>query len=270
MIFKGLLQARARTVASVATIGTDYGWLGLWHPEVLACIGIIAYLYQKMARSVTFGQRILFWAMLMVLYVAMGTPMKLIADDYLLTAHMVQYVLMSMVVPPLLILGIPGVAWRRLWTITGLSKIWRWLSYPPVALIGFNVAFSVLQYPPILDMSLRNTWAYLVLPYVILILSIAMWWPMLSPLEEFPRLSRGAQLIYLFFNVDFMMPSSVYIVDTSRAEYRVYQEAPRLFHLSALADQQLGGVVMGVGMFLAYAVAFGIIYAGYDEGHWYD
>lgn len=248
----------------------DDNWLSLWHPEVIACLAIVGILYHRLARSAVPRQRVMFWAMLVTLYIAIGTPVKLIADEYLLTAHMIQYVLMSMVVPPLLIAGIPLTGWRSLWSVSGLSEMWRVLSFPPVALIGFNVAFSSLQFPSILDMSLRNAWAYFVLPYVILILSTAMWWPILSPLDEFPRLSRGAQLVYLFFNVDFMMPASVYILDTSRADYRVYEDAPRLFHLSALADQQLGGLIMGVGMFLAYAVAFGIIYAKYDEGRWYE
>lgn len=254
----------------MTTLVSDYGWLRLWHPEVALALGVIAILYLRLAADVTMHQRLTFGAMLTVLYVAIGTPIKVVADDYLLTAHMVQYVLMSMVIPPLLIYGLGPLTWRRLLGIPWVASMWRLITYPPVALIGFNGVFSGLQYPPVLDLSLRNAWAYLILPYLILAMSVAMWWPLLSPLTEFPRLSRGAQLLYLFFNLDFMMPASVYIVDTRHADYSIYQHAPRLFHLSALADQQLGGLVMGVGMFLAYVVAFGIIYAGYDEGRWYE
>lgn len=257
-------------IAVVKTLLSDYGWFKLWHPEVALALGIIVILYHRLIADATKRQRLAFWAMLTTFYVAIGTPIKVVADDYLLTAHMVQYVLMSMVIPPLLIYGLGSLAWRRLLGIPWLASVWRLLTYPPLALIGFNVVFSALQYPAILDLSLRNAWAYLVLPYLILAMSVAMWWPLLSPLQEFPRLSRGAQLVYLFFNLDFMMPASVYIVDTRHADYSIYQHAPRLFHLSALADQQLGGLVMGVGMFLAYVVAFGMIYAGYDEGHWYE
>lgn len=249
---------------------SEYGWLRLWHPEVALALGVIAILYHRLALEVAARQRVTFGAMLLMLYVAIGTPIKVVADEYLLTAHMVQYVLMSMVIPPLLIYGLGSLTWRRILGIPWVASVWRLLTYPPIALIGFNLVFSGLQYPAVLDLSLRNAWAYLVLPYLILVMSVTMWWLLLSPLEEFPRLSRGAQLIYLFFNLDFMMPASVYIVDTRHADYSVYQHAPRLFHLSALADQQLGGLVMGVGMFVAYAVAFGIIYAGYDEGHWYE
>ncbi len=48
------------------------------------------------------------------------------------------------------------------------------------------------------------------------------------------------------------MPVSVYIIDTGHADYLIYRTAPGVSHLSALADQKLGCIVMSVGMFIAY------------------
>ncbi len=74
----------------------------------------------------------------------------------------------------------------------------------------------------------------------------------MSSTSKSPRLSRGLRLINLFLNLDLIMPVSVYIIDTGHADYLIYRTAPGVSHLSALADQKLGCIVMSVGMFIAY------------------
>lgn len=254
-------------------LGHD-NWLQLWHPEVAVLMILLWTLYVAVSRvrrvAIARDRQIAFASALVLVYASMGTPLKLLGDDFLFTAHMVQYVLLSMVVAPLLIWGIPPQAWKTLWELRIVKPVLSLLTYPPIALLLFNIVFSGLLYPRILDLSLRDNWLYLAAPYGMLVSAVAMWWPLMSPILESPRLSRGSRLIYLFFNVDLMMPASVYIIDTGHADYLIYQLAPRVFHLSALADQQLGGIVMSVGMFIAYTVTFLITYAGYDESHWYE
>lgn len=138
-------------------------------------MGSLQILYYRLVAAVSKRQRLPFGAMLTVLQVAIGTPITVVADDYLLTAHMVQYVLMTMVIPPLLIYGLGPLTWRRLRGIPWGASMWRLITYPPIALIGFNGVFSRLQYPPVLALPLHNAWAYLALPYRILAMSVAMW-----------------------------------------------------------------------------------------------
>ena len=89
-------------------------------------------------------------------------------------------------------------------------------------------------------------------------------------LPELGMISRGYQLLYIFFNFDLMMPALVYIIDTARPFYVFYMHAPRIFGISALADQQLGDLLMGASMTIAYISAFLATYTKYDETHWYD
>ncbi len=274
MVLPSLSQSKPGGIGMAwAKIQKQYGWFGLWHPEIILLLLIVWVLYEWFRRThqaIRFAQYSSFVAGIGAIYASMGTPLKLLGDAYLLTAHMVQYVLLSMAVPPLIIFGVPNSIWEWLWQRKWLNTIFRIITYPPLALLLFNLVFSGLLYPAVLDLSLRNTWLYLAAPYGMLITAVAMWWPLMSPLSESPRLSRGASLVYLFFGLDLMMPASVYIIDTGRPDYWIYREAPRLFHLSALADQQLGGIVMSIGMLLAYAVAFIATYAGYDDSHWYE
>jgi len=73
-----------------------------------------------------------------------------------------------------------------------------------------------------------------------------MWWPVLSPMAEFPRLSYPAQMLYLFLMTIPMSIVSVSIVYTDGILYPAYASAPRVWGLSPMDDQMLGGLIMWI------------------------
>lgn len=275
-----------------------YNFFALWHPEVMLLVVILLVVYFQLLGPLKnrFGdnlppvptmKKVYFLGALIVFYVAMGTPLKLVADEYLFSGHMVQYALLSMVMPPLLLAGIPQWMINSLWKTRFWYNVLRVATSPPFAIITFNVIFSVIEWPPFLDASLHDDWLYLLESYVMLIAAIFLWWPVMHPvlkrgdnklkvvprpgfLPELTMISRGYQLVYVFFNFDLMMPALVYIIDTAKPFYLFYVHAPRIFGISALADQQLGVLIMGASMTVAYVSAFLAIYTKYDESHWYD
>ncbi len=282
----------------MAFLFTHYNFFALWHPEVILLVIILLVVYFQLLGPIKmrFGenlppvpliQKIYFIAALVVFYVAMGTPLKLVADKYLFAGHMIQYALLSMVLPPLFLAGVPQWMIQSLWKTRFWYKVLRVTTNPPFAIITFNVLFSVIEWPPILDASLRYDWLYVIESYAMLFAAIFLWWPVMSPvlqrrnrklnvvgktrgLPELSMISRGYQLLYIFFNFDLMMPALVYIIDTARPFYAFYVQAPRIFGISALADQQLGDLIMGLAMTIAYVSAFLATYTKYDETHWYE
>ncbi len=282
----------------MAYLFQHYNFFALWHPEVMLLVIILAVVYFQLGGPLRerFGdnlpdvptlQKVYFMAALAVFYLAMGTPVKLVADDYLFAGHMVQYALLSVVLPPLLLAGIPQWMMNALWKTGFWSRVLSVATNPPFAIIAFNVIFSGIEYPAVLDASLRNDWVYVLESYVMLFSAIFMWWPIMAPVEkkqnrhlrvvrkrgqmpELAMVSRGYQLVYIFFNFDLMMPALVYIIDTSTPFYTFYLHAPRIFGISALADQQLGVLIMGLSMATAYLSAFIASYAKYDDSHWYE
>ncbi len=282
----------------MAFLFKHYNFFTLWHPEVILLVVILTVIYFQLVGPIKarFGenlpavpliQKIYFMAALLVFYVAMGTPLKLVADKYLFAGHMIQYALLSMVLPPLLLAGIPQWMIQSLWKTRFWYKVLRITTNPPFAIITFNILFSFIEWPPILDASLHYDWLYVLESYVMLFAAIFLWWPVMSPilqrrarnlnvarkpgqLPELGMISRGYQLLYIFFNFDLMMPALVYIIDTARPFYVFYMHAPRIFGISALADQQLGDLLMGASMTIAYISAFLATYTKYDETHWYD
>jgi len=86
------------------------------------------------------------------------------------------------------------------------------------------------------------------------------WWPVLSPSGLLPRLHYGAQILYLFM---FGVPMTVVAAMITGAEdtlYPFYAAAPRIFGISALADQRLGGLIMWVPAGLIPLLAFTVVF----------
>jgi putative membrane protein len=73
-----------------------------------------------------------------------------------------------------------------------------------------------------------------------------MWWPVLSPLSELPRLSYPLQMAYLF--VQSLIPTvlAAFLTFSNGVFYDAYADAPRMWGLSAVEDQQFAGFVMKV------------------------
>ena len=83
-----------------------------------------------------------------------------------------------------------------------------------------------------------------------------MWWPVMSPLAELPRLPYGLGMLYLFLVGIPMQVVAALITTSDQVLYPWYSVAPRTWGLSPLDDQQLGGLLMWVPgniyMFLAH------------------
>src|SRR5260370_20236999 len=87
------------------------GWsLASVHPEVVLGVALVAALYAWGARRVPVrpveGAR--FLGALAALLVALNGPLHDLSDGYLFSAHMVQHLVLTLVVPPLLLTGLPA------------------------------------------------------------------------------------------------------------------------------------------------------------------
>ena len=98
--------------------------------------------------------------------------------------------------------------------------------------------------------------------------AVLMWLPVLSPLEEIPRYPPLGQVLYLFLQ---SVPASLVgalLTHASSPYYSTYVLAPRVVALSALEDQQLGGLIMWVGSALYFLIATAVVFflwAGREE-----
>lgn len=232
-----------------------YEWLD-WHlhPEVVLLVVLLegAYLYavtglrQRIsdAGRVKRQQMALFSLGVLVLYVAAGSPVHDLSEEYLLSVHMTQHLLFTLVAPPLLIAGTPGWLWQALLDRSRLMPVARVLTLPLIAFALFNALQVLTHLPSVVDLALREHWFHFVVHAGLVGSATLMWWPILSPLASLPRLSYPLQMAYLF--VQSLLPAVIaaFITFSTSPVYSFYEQAPRIWGLSAVEDQQIAGLTM--------------------------
>ena len=92
----------------------------------------------------------------MVIFLALLSPLHILSDGYLFSAHMLQHVLLTLVAPPLLILGTPDWLLRRLMRPDIIFILVRRATHPVVAFVAFNGVFSIWHMPALYNVSMTN------------------------------------------------------------------------------------------------------------------
>src|SRR5579884_1918749 len=133
-----------------------------------------------------------------VLWIAAGTPIHDWGERYLFSVHMIEHLLISMVAPPLMLLGIPAWMVRPALTKRYLLPVLRVLLLPIVAIAFFNSVQVFTHLPPVVDYILRHHPVHFLAHVLLFASALVMWWPVFSPLPELPRLGFAGQMIYLF------------------------------------------------------------------------
>lgn len=206
------------------------------------------------------GQVLCFVASLAVLVLALSGPMERLALDRLFLAYILQQIAITMIIAPLLLLGATDWMLRPLLAVPIIAPVWRLLTKPMVALLLFAGVFAIIHSPAVCDQVCHVRPFYYSVRIVLLLVGILLWWPLLSTLVEFPRLSYPLQVLYLFILTIPMVAVSAPIALAQSVLYSFYVEGPHPLGLTALADQELGGLVMWVGQGLYVTIVASVIF----------
>jgi putative membrane protein len=197
---------------------------------------------------------------MMIMLVGLQGPLHELSDYFLFSAHMVQHLLVMVVMPPFLLAGTPGWALRPIIQIRPIGRIARWMTLPLVAFALNNVIFGAWHFPGPYDLMMRNHDVHILMHLMIMVTGVSMWWPVMSPLPELPRLAPPLQMLYLFILGVPMMVVAALITFSGEPLYQWYVEAPRISPLSPHEDQRLGGVIMWVPGALTLWIAITFVY----------
>jgi len=234
------------------------------HPSVVVGIFVLALLYvvtpAAMRRYVLPRQAVAFSGALATIFFALNGPVDALADDRLFTAHMAQHLLLALVMPPLLLLGIPAWMLRPLLQRRAVMRLARFVTYPLVAFVLYNGFLAAIHTPPVFEQMVRDQGIHIATHLLLMITGTIMWWPLLSPLPELPRLPYPAQMLYLFLLLIPMAALSAPITLASDVVYPWYLEGPHPWGLTPLADQVLGGLLMWVGAGLYFMGVFSLMF----------
>ena len=219
--------------------------------------------------AVTRAQRIRFHGGILALLLVSGWPVHDIGEKSLYMIHMVQHLVVSLVAAPLILWGVPW--WLLRWVVRPVLPVLRVLTQPIVALVMFNALFGLLHVPAIVELMVTSTPAHFLAHSALFATSIFMWWPVIGPIPDIPKLEPLQSMGYLFLQSLVPTIPSAFLILGDRPLFPIYETMPRLWDISAHNDQMFAGLVMKFGGgLLLWGVIAGIFFSWWAEEQRYD
>jgi len=195
---------------------------------------------------------------LAIIWLAIGSPLDGFADA-LLSAHMVEHLLLMSFAPPLLLLGYPAVPLLRglprvviisvlgpLLRSRGLRSLGHFLVIPLVAWLAMNLTFLGWHVPAAYDFALEHEHWHEFEHLLFLSTSILFWWPLIRPWPTSSHYPGWYMLPYLILADIVNTALSAFLAFCDRPVYVYYLRQPNPFHISPQSDQVAGAVIMWV------------------------
>jgi putative membrane protein len=242
--------------------------VGEIHLEVVWGVVVLAALYTRAVlvtrEPVPVRQPLAFFGACAALLAALNGPLHDLSDYSLLSAHMVQHLVLTLVVPPLWLMGTPAAVLDRLldpvFRFRLPAAVARAVTRPLLAWSLYAVGLIAWHLPGPYNAALEHHGWHIVEHLVLLGTAILGWWPILSSSRRLPALPYAAQLLYLFVFGIPMTIVAAFITGAEQPLYPWYAAAPRVFGLSPMEDQQIGGVIMWVPAAFIPVFAFTVVF----------
>jgi len=205
------------------------------------------------------------------LWLAIASPLDAFSG-LLLSAHMVQHLLLMSVVPPLLLLGAPllpllrglprkfardGVGPFLVWP--ALRRVAQWLTHPVSCWIIMAITLCAWHVPPAFDLALRSPAWHKAEHACFLGAALLFWWPVVRPFPSRPQWPVWSVPLYLLAADLLNTTLSAILTFSDHVLYQAYLQAPRLSGTTALSDQSCAGVLMWVPGSLVFLVPAALI-----------
>ena len=217
------------------------------------------------------GRRWAFGVGVFLLWVALDWPVGALGAGYLASAHMVQFLLIALAAPPLLLLGVPPGAWSAVPAPSAVRSVLGRLTHPLAALLFFAVTMAWTHFPPVVDTWMQSQLGSFALDIVWLAAGLVFWWPVAVPEEGPDWFGYPAMVGYLIVATIVNTGVFMYLTYAELPLYGIYELAPPVGWLTTREDQVLAGILMklggGIVLWSAITVLFGLWYLeGEGEG----
>ena len=212
-----------------------------------------------------------FFCGLAAIFFALASPLDAFAG-WLLVVHMIQHLLLTMVAPPLLLLGSPMLpllsglprgftsgSLSPFLTSPALHRIGRFLVHPFFAGPLFIFSNLFWHVPPLYETALRSATWHQVEHLCFLLTALLFWWPVIQPWPSRPALPRWVMIPYLLAADLQNTALAAFLSFYEGVLYPTYAAAPRISEMSALEDQAAAGAVMWVPGSIVFLVPVGVI-----------
>jgi cytochrome c oxidase assembly factor CtaG len=230
---------------------SPYAWQADLDTTLVVPLLALAYLFLAGRYGTTVDRAASFAGALLLLAVAFWTPIHHLGLHYLLTAHLLQNVILAEWAPLLAVLGLtPAMA-----TAASRFRLWRALTHPAVALPLWLANYYLWHVPAVYDGALHHQSSLIHLEHACYFATgILLWWPLVH--DQPRRLPSGFRAVYAFAAFVLAAPLGLLLLLLPRAVYDYYEDAPRLWGLTLLSDQELAGATMAAEQAAVLFVVF--------------
>ena len=252
-----------------------FSWLrGEIHLDVVGGVVLLAgaYTWATIAsrRPTPLGAPLAFFGGCAAMLAALNGPLHDLSDYYLFSAHMVQHLLLGDIAPLLMLLSLSRVIMRPL--TRRLQVIERGLgplAHPASALILWLGLVYLWHIPALYDGALRHSGLHALQHVSFFSAGTLVWWPLLQPVPMRRGLTGMWTFGYIAAAKAGLASLGLYLTWTGTVLYTYYEHVPRIWGLSAISDQNVGGAIMmveqSVLLVTVLAVLFGRMLAQSEE-----
>jgi len=224
-----------------------YAWALHWDTLVAIAALAAAYFWSQRRWPSDARRRAAFDVALILLLAVYVTPLHTIALHYLLSIHFLQNVVTAEWAPGLVVFAVAPELGRR---------IARYV-HPLVVLPLWLGTYFVWHVPVIYDAALNRPHSLLHVEHLTyFVAGVLMWWPVVHG-----SYSDGVKAAYLFAAFVLASPLGLLLALLPHPVYGFYKQAPQLWGLSHLADQQIAGVSMAVEQAIVFFAVFAHFFA---------
>lgn len=234
----------------LATTPPASSWYPAWE-EVAVLVGLgVAYVLAARKDRPSLLRSALFFSGLVLAFVAVASPVATVAVHYLVSAHLLQNVVLAEWTPALLVLGLGP--WVAGWVAR--TSVPRTLTRPLVALPLWLATYAFWHVPFAYEAALDNRLLLDLEHLSYVAVGLCLWWPVFQ--DEPWHLPSGGKAAYLFAAFVLASPLGLLFALLPSPLYDTYVQAPRLWGLEPLEDQQIGGTLMAVSEAIVF---FGLL-----------
>jgi cytochrome c oxidase assembly factor CtaG len=243
----------------------------------LAAVGAMCFLQgfvrlrrRGRADHAPWSRAVLFAGGVALLVLPLVSPLDELGDRYLLSAHMLQHVLIGDAAPALILLAlrgplhlfaVPAALLGALGSSERLRRAGAWVARPRVALVAWALVFAGWHVPAAYDYAAGHPQVHALEHATFVAAGFLVWWVLIDPART-GRLTRGRRLGTAAAVLAMGTLIADVLIFSLRPLYPAYaDQAHRVFGLSPLHDQQLAGLVMTVEQMLALGAFAAILLA---------
>jgi putative membrane protein len=235
----------------------DVAWSWNWtpYPGVWLFIAALAGVYVALHRRFepgdpSFGpgaRRAFAGAGLILLWAALDWPIGALGSGYLASVHMVQFLLIAVTAPPLLLLGLPRGALERFATLSGVGRVVRAMGYPIVSLATFTAILGFTHWPMVVDRLMAGQAGSFLLDMLWLLSGLIFWWPVAVALPRREWQQEPFKMGYLIAATLVNTGVFAFLTFSQVPVYATFELAPPVGLLSTRDDQLIAGLLMKLG-----------------------